>query len=154
MMTNEGENIKKSIDAYNKDIDKEQLKIDLSKIIIGGVMSASVIAGLISGYISDDFLRWMILSPAVGGVVAMPAIVTFENAKYNLKEFTKTVKDLKKQLKEEEEKAKTISQTKSKDNTKAKDKKYTYDSSKITDHDMDQMIEVFKEAKNNNHKKH
>ena len=139
------EDIRKTLNSYKKEMDVLDMKMFISKIGTIGLISVSAIVGLVVGNITEDLLRWMVVSIAGGGVISIPLITEYMKAKDNYKIDKKEVKILNERLQNEKENSNSKEIKVEKVNTTTKTNNYSYNKDKEADPNIDKMIEYFTE---------
>lgn len=139
------EDIRKALNSYKKEMDVLDMKMFISKIGTIGLISVSAIVGLVVGNITEDLLRWMVVSIAGGGVISIPLITEYMKAKDNYKIDKKEVKILNERLQNEKENSNSKEIKVEKVNTTTKTNNYSYNKDKVTNPDIDKMIGYFTE---------
>lgn len=139
------EDIRKALNSYKKEMDVLDMKMFISKIGTIGLISVSAIVGLVVGNITGDLLRWIFVSIASGGVISIPLITEYMKAKDNYKIDKKEVKILNERLQNEKENSNSKEIKVEKVNTTTKTNNYSYNKDKVTNPDIDKMIDYFTE---------
>ena len=139
------EDIRKALNSYKKEMDVLDMKMFISKIGTIGLISVSAIVGLVAGNITGDLLRWIFVSIAGGGVISIPLITEYMKAKDNYKIDKKEVKILNERLQNEKENSNSKEIKVEKVNTTTKTNNYSYNKDKVTNPDIDKMIDYFTE---------
>lgn len=139
------EDIRKALNSYKKEMNALDMKMFISKIGTIGLISISVIVGLVAGKITGDLLRWIFVSIASGGVISISLITEYMKAKDNYKIDEKEVKILNERLQNEKENINSKEIKVEKVNTTTKTNNYSYNKDKVTNPDIDKMIGYFTE---------
>ena len=159
-MNNKEQELKMEIKLFKNCINAAEIKMFLSKIAIGSIAFLSILAGFVLGHIGHELTKWLILSIGTGAIASVTPLIIHSEAANMFKKNQEKLNILKKEqtdIKSEQQ----LNHNLTKENTKTpninkQNIKYSYNPNNITDENMDDMINMFKELKekdNNTQKK-